>query len=107
MGRRFEVIDEERQAALAFGVFDHCGCKPELTMPDGRVVKLAGFNRPSSIRLAEAFSIQGDLIQRVEAVGACPIIRTRAGIGRASATSRPVLPVPPVVFLQRRESISG
>jgi len=67
--RRFPVIDEERQAVFAFGVFDHCGCKPELTMPDGRVVKIAGFNRPSSILLAEAFSIQGDLIQQVEAVG--------------------------------------
>lgn len=68
-GRRFEVIDEERQAVLAFGVFDHCGCRPELTMPDGRVVRIAGFNRPSSILLAEAFAIRGDLIAQVEAVG--------------------------------------
>lgn len=67
--RRFEVIDEERQAVMAFAVFDHCGCKPELVAPDGKVVKIAGFNRPSSILLAEAFSIQGDLIQQVEAVG--------------------------------------
>ena len=67
--RRFAVIDEERQAVMAFAVFDHCGCKPELTMPDGKVVKIAGFNRPSSILLAEAFSIEGDLIQQVEAVG--------------------------------------
>jgi hypothetical protein len=67
--RRFEVIDEERQAVLAFGVFDHCGCKRELTMPDGRVVPIAGFNRPSSILLAEAFAIRGDLIEQVEAVG--------------------------------------
>jgi hypothetical protein len=67
--RRFEVIDEERQAVMAFGVFDHCGCKAELTMPDGRVVRIAGFNRPSSILLAEAFAIRGDLIEQVEAVG--------------------------------------
>jgi hypothetical protein len=67
--RRFEVIDEERQAVLAFGVFDHCGCKRELTMPDGTVVPIAGFNRPSSILLAEAFAIRGDLIGQVEAVG--------------------------------------
>lgn len=67
--RRFPVIDEERQAVFAFGVFDHCGCKPELTMPDGRVVRIAGFNRPSSILLAEAFAIRGDLIEQVEAVG--------------------------------------
>jgi hypothetical protein len=49
--------------------FDHCGCKPEPTMPDGRVVRIAAFNRPSSILLAAALSIQGNLIQRVEAVG--------------------------------------
>src|SRR6185503_173671 len=67
--RRFEVIDEERQAVMAFGVFDHCGCKPDLTMPDGRVVHIAGFNRPSSILLAESFAIRGDLIEQVEAVG--------------------------------------
>jgi hypothetical protein len=67
--RRFEVIDEERQAVMAFGVFDHCGCRPELTMPDGRVIRIAGFNRPSSILLAETFAIRGDLIEQVEAVG--------------------------------------
>jgi hypothetical protein len=67
--RRFAVIDEERQAVFALGVFDHCGCKPELTMPDGKVVKIAAFNRPSSILLAEAFAIRGDLIEQVEAVG--------------------------------------
>jgi len=80
--RRFEVIDEERQAVMAFGVFDHCGCKPELTMPDGRVVRIAGFNRPSSILLAEAFSIQGDLIQQVEAVGTSVPYHYDTGWGR-------------------------
>lgn len=67
--RRFPVIDEERQAVFAFGVFDHCGCKRELVMPDGRVVPIAAFNRPSSILLAEAFAIRGELIEQVEAVG--------------------------------------
>lgn len=67
--RRFPIIDEERQAVMAFGVFDHCGCKRELTMPDGTVVPIAGFTRPSSILLAEAFAMRGDLIEQVEAVG--------------------------------------
>ena len=67
--RRFPIVDEERQAVMAFGVFDHCGCKRELTMPDGRVVPIAGFNRTASILLAEAFAIRGDLIEQVEAVG--------------------------------------
>lgn len=37
-------------------------------MPDGRVMKIAAFNRPSSILLAAAFKIEGDLIAQVEAV---------------------------------------
>jgi hypothetical protein len=68
-GRRFPIVDEERQVVWAHAVFDHCGCKRELTMPDGRVVPIAGFDRPSSILLAEAFAIRGDLIEQVEAVG--------------------------------------
>ena len=80
--RRFEVIDEERQAVMAFGVFDHCGCKPELTMPDGRVVRIAGFNRPSSILLAEAFALRGDLIEQVEAVGTSVPYHSDTGWGR-------------------------
>jgi len=81
-GRRFEVIDEERQAVMAFGVFDHCGCKRELTMPDGRVVPIAGFNRPSSILLAEAFAIRGELIEQVEAVGNSVPYHSDTGWGR-------------------------
>ena len=80
--RRFPVIDEERQAVFAFGVFDHCGCKPELTMPDGRVVRIAGFNRPSSILLAEAFAIRGELIEQVEAVGTSVPYHSDPGWGR-------------------------
>lgn len=67
--RRFPIIDEERQAVFAFAVFDHCGCKRELTMPDGRTVPIAGFTRPSSILLAEAFKISDGLIDQVEAIG--------------------------------------
>lgn len=67
--RRFEVIDVERQAVLAFAVFDHCGCRRELEMPDGTVQPIAGFTRPSSILLAEAFRMNGPLIHQVEAVG--------------------------------------
>ena len=81
-GRRFPIIDEERQAVFAFAVFDHCGCKRELTMPDGRVVPIAGFTRPSSILLAEAFSIQGELIQAVEAVGTSVPYHSDPGWGR-------------------------
>ena len=67
--RRFPIIDEERQAVFAFAVFDHCGCKESLTMPDGTVVDIGMFSRPSSILLAEAFKIDDGLIRQVEAVG--------------------------------------
>lgn len=67
--RRFPIIDEERQAVFAFAVFDHCGCRPSLTMPDGTVVDVGMFSRPSSILLAEAFKIEDGLIAQVEAVG--------------------------------------
>lgn len=67
--RRFPIVDVERQAVFAFAVFDHCGCKKELVMPDGRKVDVGMFNKPSSILLAEAFKIRDGLIQQVEAVG--------------------------------------
>ncbi|MEO6389163.1 MAG: hypothetical protein ABIT16_03300 [Croceibacterium sp.] len=67
--RRFEVIDEEKQAVMAFAVFDHCGCKTELVMPDGTKVDIGFFNKPSSILLSEAFKMDGNQIRQVEAVG--------------------------------------
>ncbi|HET7093118.1 MAG TPA: hypothetical protein VFI22_06565, partial [Thermomicrobiales bacterium] len=46
--RRYAVIDEERQAVFALAVFDHCGCKKSLTMPNGTKVDVGFFNKPSS-----------------------------------------------------------
>jgi len=80
--RRFPVIDEDRQAVFALAVFDHCGCKKSLTMPDGRVVDVGFFNKPSSILLAEAFKIDGGMIRQVEAVGTSVPYHMRPGWGR-------------------------
>lgn len=80
--RRFPVIDEERQAVVALAVFDHCGCKTSLTMPDGTKVGTGFFNKPSSILLAEAFRIDGGLIRQVEAVGTTVPYHMRPGWGR-------------------------
>jgi hypothetical protein len=80
--RRFPVIDEERQAVFSLAAFDHCGCKKSLTMPDGRVVDVGFFNKPSSILLAEAFKIDGGLIRQVEAVGTSVPYHMRPGWGR-------------------------
>jgi hypothetical protein len=80
--RRFPVIDEERQAVFALAVFDHCGCKKSLTMPDGTKVDTGFFSKPSSILLAEAFKIDGGLIRQVEAVGTSVPYHMRPGWGR-------------------------
>lgn len=77
--RRYAVIDEERQAVFALAVFDHCGCKKSLTMPDGTRVDVGFFNKPSSILLAEAFKIDGGLIRQVEAVGTSVPYHMRPG----------------------------
>jgi hypothetical protein len=51
-------------------------------MPDSRVLPIAGFNRPSSILLAEAFKIEGELIRQVEAVGNSVPYHSDTGWGR-------------------------
>jgi hypothetical protein len=80
--RRFPVIDEERQAVFSLAVFDHCGCKKSLTMPDGTKVDVGFFNKPSSILLTEAFKIDGGLIRQVEAVGVGVPYHMRPGWAR-------------------------
>lgn len=80
--RRYAVIDEDRQAVFALAVFDHCGCKKSLTMPDGTKVDTGFFSKPSSILLAEAFKIDGGLIRQVEAVGTSVPYHMRPGWGR-------------------------
>ena len=80
--RRYAVIDEERQAVFSLAVFDHCGCKKSLTMPNGTVVRHGLFNKPSSILLAEAFKIDGGLIRQVEAVGVGVPYHLSPGWGR-------------------------
>jgi len=80
--RRFAVIDEEQQAVFSLAVFDHCGCKKSLTMPDGTKVDTGFFSKPSSILLAEAFKIDGGLIRQVEAVGTSVPYHMRPGWGR-------------------------
>jgi hypothetical protein len=77
--RRYEVIDEERQAVFSLAVFDHCGCKKSLTMPNGTKVDVGFFNKPSSILLAEAFKMDGGLIRQVEAVGTSVPYHMRPG----------------------------
>ena len=80
--RYFRVIDEGRQAVFSLAVFDHCGCKKSLTMPNGTKVDVGFFNKPSSILLAEAFKIDNGLIRQVEAVGVGVPYHMRPGWGQ-------------------------
>jgi hypothetical protein len=79
--RRFLLVDEERQVVFGVVVFDHGGFKKSLTTPQGQTIDVGRFNRPSSILLAEAFKIKGDLIQQVEAVGTSVPYHTHPGWG--------------------------
>lgn len=79
--RRFPIVDEERGVVFAFGVFDHAGVLPELIMPDGRKIPTGMFSKPSSILIAEAFKIEGDLIDQVEAVGTSVPYHMKTGWG--------------------------
>jgi hypothetical protein len=67
-GRRYPVVDQERGVVWAHCVFDQ-GTVNTGTLSDGRPYKFAGFNRPSSILVTEAFLIENGKIRRVEMVG--------------------------------------
>jgi len=65
--RRFVLLDEERQLALAFVFFDHAGNAKPVNRPDGTLLP-AGPNVPFTWEIAELFKIEGGLIRRIEAV---------------------------------------
>jgi len=67
--RRFPLVDEERGVVWACVIFDHNGTHPTVKLTDGREIPMRGFNRPSSIDVAEAFKITNGLIRRIEMVG--------------------------------------
>jgi hypothetical protein len=65
--RRFVVIDEERQLALAFAFFDHAGNVPTVTLTNGRTIPI-GVSRPWTWEIAELFKIENKLIRQIQAV---------------------------------------
>jgi hypothetical protein len=66
--RRYPVVDQERGIVWAHAVFDQ-GTVNSGVLSDGRPYTFAGFNRPSSILVTEAFLIENGKIRRVEMVG--------------------------------------
>ena len=68
--RRYPVVDEERQVVFAAGVFDMNATVRQITTPEGKTYPMAGFQRPGSIHISEAFQIEpSGLINQIEAVG--------------------------------------
>jgi hypothetical protein len=66
--RRYPLVDAERGVVWAHVIFDQ-GTVNEGVLSDGTKHKYAGFNRPSSILVTEAFLIEGGKIRRVEMIG--------------------------------------
>jgi len=64
--RRFPLIDPERGVVFTFVFFDHSGTVPEVTLANGRTVKV-NVVQPFSWELAEAFKITKSEIRRIEA----------------------------------------
>lgn len=66
--RRYTVVDRERGVVYAHSVLDQ-GTVNSGTLSDGRPHSYAGFNRPSSILVTEAFLIEDGKIRSIEMVG--------------------------------------
>jgi hypothetical protein len=66
--RRYPLVDAERGIVWAHCVFDQ-GTVNQGILSDGTKHSYAGFNRPGSILVTEAFLIEGGKIRRVEMIG--------------------------------------
>src|SRR5688572_18129362 len=66
--RRYPLVDAERGIVWAHAVFDQ-GTVNSGVLADGTKHSYAGFNRPSSILVTEAFLIEDGKIRRVEMIG--------------------------------------
>ena len=66
-GRRFPLVDEERQLVLAAGFIDHSGALGTFKLTDGTVID-SPMRTPSTLCLLELFRIQDGKIRQIEAV---------------------------------------
>jgi hypothetical protein len=66
--RRFPVVDEERQAVLAFAFFDHDGSIRSIPLSTGQTFTVPPyFSTPRSLMIAEGFKITDDKLRLIEA----------------------------------------
>ncbi len=62
------VVDEERQAVLAFAMFDHNGTVRSIDLTSGTVFVLSPyFDIPRTLQIIEGFRIRDDKLYRIEA----------------------------------------
>ena len=66
--RRYAVIDEERQAVLAFAFFDHDGSIRSIPLSTGQTFTVPPyFSTPRTLMIAEGFRIADDKLRLIEA----------------------------------------
>lgn len=79
--RRYTVVDRERGVVYAHSVLDQ-GTVNSGTLSDGRPHSYAGFNRPSSILVTEAFLIEDGKFRSIEMVGPSAPYHINSPLGR-------------------------
>ncbi len=100
-GRRFPVVDEERQAVLAFSFFDHNGTVRDIPLSTGQNFHIPPyFSTPRTLILAEGFKIVDGKIRLIEA------LLTETPYGMRSAFDAP-LKTGPVIGRCDRACLNG
>ena len=86
--RRYPVIDEERQTALAFAAFDHNGSIRKIPLSTGQMFNVPPyFSTPRTLTIAEGFKVMDGKLRLIEAT------LTESAYGMRNVIDRP--PVPP------------
>jgi hypothetical protein len=66
--RRFFIVDEERQSVIAFAYFDHNGTVRKIEMPNGKTFVVPPFfSTPRTLQVCEAFKVENQQLQSIEA----------------------------------------
>ena len=66
--RRYPVIDEERQTALAFAAFDHNGSIRKIPLSTGQMFNVPPyFSTPRTLTIAEGFKVLDNKLRLIEA----------------------------------------
>ena len=95
--RRYPVIDEERQTALAFAAFDHNGSIRKIPLSTGQMFNVPPyFSTPRTLTIAEGFKVLDDKLRLIEAtLTESPYgMRNAIDIAASGVTAAPGGPTP-------------